>query len=123
MQIPNVGGRGGIWSGIIGSPSLTNFPDPGSRPHVLIRQRSAFLIHHARQAVGVLHSLFAPLSAERGGIRTPGTIARTLVTSFANDVTGFLRHRAEEAGFEPAIPCGMHAFQACAFNHSATLPL
>ena len=29
---------------------------------------------------------------------------------------------AEEAGFEPANPCGLHAFQACAFDHSATLP-
>jgi hypothetical protein len=25
-------------------------------------------------------------------------------------------------GFEPTLPCGKHAFQAGAFNHSATSP-
>lgn len=34
----------------------------------------------------------------------------------------FLFIRAEGAGFEPAIPCGTHAFQACALGHYATLP-
>ena len=30
---------------------------------------------------------------------------------------------AERAGFEPAIPFrGIHAFQACLFNHSSTSP-
>lgn len=29
---------------------------------------------------------------------------------------------AEEAGFEPAIGCPKHAFQACALSRSATLP-
>ncbi len=29
---------------------------------------------------------------------------------------------AERGGFEPPLPCGKHAFQACAFNHSATSP-
>ncbi len=30
---------------------------------------------------------------------------------------------AEERGFEPLIVFAIHAFQACALNHSATLPL
>ena len=30
---------------------------------------------------------------------------------------------AERQGFEPWIPCGIHAFQACAFSHSAISPL
>ena len=29
---------------------------------------------------------------------------------------------AEREGFEPSIPCGIHTFQACAFDHSATSP-
>ena len=32
-------------------------------------------------------------------------------------------HSAEKAGFEPAIPFrGIHAFQACLFNHSSISP-
>ena len=30
---------------------------------------------------------------------------------------------AEKAGFEPAVRCRTHAFQACALNHSAISPL
>lgn len=29
---------------------------------------------------------------------------------------------AEREGFEPSIPCGMHAFQACALDHYAISP-
>ena len=29
---------------------------------------------------------------------------------------------AEREGFEPSIPCGIHAFQACQFSHSCTSP-
>src|SRR3989344_5346279 len=29
---------------------------------------------------------------------------------------------AEGEGFEPSIPCGIHAFQACALGHYATPP-
>lgn len=29
---------------------------------------------------------------------------------------------AERVGFEPTLPCGKHAFQACAFSHSAISP-
>ena len=29
---------------------------------------------------------------------------------------------AEREGFEPSIPCGIHAFQACALDHYATSP-
>jgi hypothetical protein len=29
---------------------------------------------------------------------------------------------ADRQGFEPWIPCGIHAFQACAFSHSAICP-
>ncbi len=36
-------------------------------------------------------------------------------TAFANAV-------AEREGFEPSIPCGMHAFQACALGLYATSP-
>ena len=33
-------------------------------------------------------------------------------------------HTAEKAGFEPAIPFrGIHAFQACLFNHSSISPI
>ena len=34
------------------------------------------------------------------------------------------RHRelAERVGFEPTVPCGTHAFQACALSHSAISP-
>ena len=35
-----------------------------------------------------------------------------------------LRVSAERAGFEPAKPFrGLHAFQACLFNHSSTFPV
>ncbi len=30
--------------------------------------------------------------------------------------------QAEREGFEPSIPCGIHAFQACALGHYATSP-
>src|SRR6185437_13293765 len=30
---------------------------------------------------------------------------------------------AERQGFEPWIPCGIHAFQACALSHSAISPV
>jgi hypothetical protein len=33
------------------------------------------------------------------------------------------RIMADRQGFEPWIPCGIHAFQACAFSHSAICPL
>lgn len=33
-----------------------------------------------------------------------------------------LSRLAERAGFEPAIPCGMPAFQASALGHYATSP-
>jgi hypothetical protein len=36
-----------------------------------------------------------------------------------NDLSRFM---AERQGFEPWIPCGIHAFQACAFSHSAISP-
>jgi hypothetical protein len=29
---------------------------------------------------------------------------------------------AERVGFEPTVPCGTHAFQACALSHSAISP-
>src|SRR5262245_8164590 len=29
---------------------------------------------------------------------------------------------AERGGFEPPVPFGTHAFQACTFNHSVTAP-
>ena len=29
---------------------------------------------------------------------------------------------AEKVGFEPTVPCGTHAFQACQLNHSCTSP-
>jgi hypothetical protein len=35
---------------------------------------------------------------------------------------GFINSLAERQGFEPWIPCGIHAFQACAFSHSAISP-
>ena len=34
----------------------------------------------------------------------------------------FLSALAEREGFEPSIPCGIHAFQACQFSHSCTSP-
>src|SRR5215469_28169 len=30
---------------------------------------------------------------------------------------------AERQRFEPWVPCGIHAFQACAFSHSAISPV
>jgi hypothetical protein len=35
---------------------------------------------------------------------------------------GLDKELAERQGFEPWIPCGIHAFQACAFSHSAISP-
>ena len=37
--------------------------------------------------------------------------------------TGWIANVAERQGFEPWIPCGIHAFQACALSHSAISPL
>ncbi len=31
-------------------------------------------------------------------------------------------YMAESEGFEPSIPYGIHTFQACAFDHSASSP-
>ena len=36
---------------------------------------------------------------------------------------GWIAKVAERQGFEPWIPCGIHAFQACALSHSAISPL
>jgi hypothetical protein len=30
--------------------------------------------------------------------------------------------KAEREGFEPSLPCGKHAFQACSIGHSDTSP-
>ena len=38
-------------------------------------------------------------------------------------VGGYAENMAERVGFEPTLPCGKHAFQACAFSHSAISPL
>ena len=35
---------------------------------------------------------------------------------------GLLRHLAVTAGFEPAVACTTHAFQACSFGRSDTSP-
>ena len=35
---------------------------------------------------------------------------------------GHWTHMAERVGFEPTVPCGTHAFQACALSHSAISP-
>ncbi len=50
----------------MGSPSLTNFPDPGSRPHVFIRQRSAFRTPtEAKRLASFLSSLKKNSRADR----------------------------------------------------------
>jgi hypothetical protein len=49
-------------------------------------------------------------------------IARKIGTIYA-EVGRLLELMAERQGFEPWIPCGIHAFQACAFSHSAISPL
>ena len=36
-------------------------------------------------------------------------------------VNGFVWF-AEREGFEPSVPCGTHAFQACSIGHSDTSP-
>ena len=36
-------------------------------------------------------------------------------------VVGFVWF-AEREGFEPSVPCGTHAFQACSIGHSDTSP-
>ena len=33
-----------------------------------------------------------------------------------------VRNDAEREGFEPSIPCGIHAFQACSIGHSDISP-
>ncbi len=38
--------------------------------------------------------------------------------SFAEATEG----EAERVGFEPTLPCGKHAFQACSFGHSDISP-
>ena len=37
-------------------------------------------------------------------------------------LAAFFNNLAEREGFEPSIRCRIHAFQACAFNHSAISP-
>ena len=32
------------------------------------------------------------------------------------------RAKAEKEGFEPPVPCGTHAFQACTIGHSVIPP-
>ena len=39
-----------------------------------------------------------------------------------NTLAGLFYFLAEARGFEPPIHCCIHAFQACSFNHSDTLP-
>ena len=43
-------------------------------------------------------------------------------TLFVNSASNELGGMAERVGFEPTLPCGKHAFQACAFSHSAISP-
>ena len=44
-------------------------------------------------------------------------LAETKIT-----LSGHFYFLAEARGFEPPIHCCIHAFQACSFNHSDTLP-
>ena len=47
------------------------------------------------------------------------------VTNFRNSLPTANRRTlgvADGGGFEPPLPCGKHAFQACAIDHSATHP-
>jgi hypothetical protein len=39
-----------------------------------------------------------------------------------NVLCGWSGAMAERVGFEPTVPCGTHAFQACALSHSAISP-
>jgi hypothetical protein len=59
------------------------------------------------------------INAADGGIAPPALSESALRAS--NDIRlHFVA--ADGGGFEPPIPCGIHAFQACAIDHSATHP-
>ena len=43
--------------------------------------------------------------------------------SYSEGMRASKRSLAEREGFEPSLPCGKHAFQACSIGHSDTSPL
>ena len=55
-------------------------------------------------------------------MRTTGSNPRFFFEEIKNTLAGLFYFLAEARGFEPPIHCCIHAFQACSFNHSDTLP-
>ena len=55
-------------------------------------------------------------------MRTLGSNPCFFFEEIKNTLTGLFYFLAEARGFEPPIHCCIHAFQACSFNHSDTLP-
>ena len=55
-------------------------------------------------------------------MRTLGSNPRFFFEEIKNTLAGLFYFLAEARGFEPPIHCCILAFQACAFNHSDTLP-
>ena len=84
--------EGGIRSGIISSPPLGNFHDPGSHPRVLTR---------------------VPLR-----LSNPSRNVRRHIPPPANKITALRRDfvLAEREGFEPSIPCEYAGFRNRCFR-------
>lgn len=83
-------------------------------------------------ALNVKTGLFSQslLRENRATLRTP-LVSLAFITSSHADHRAFVKIElrfarktlADGGGFEPPIPFGIHAFQACAIDHSATHPL
>jgi hypothetical protein len=74
-------------------------------------------------AVGSATSL-SPLGMREGARPRPRGIAgiSQAVPECAREVSATADWLAERVGFEPTVPFGTHAFQACAFSRSAISP-
>ena len=59
--------------------------------------------------------------AESGRFELPKPVKVYSLSKRAHSTT-MRTYMAEGKGFEPLIPCGIHAFQACALDHYANLP-
>ena len=98
--------------------SLSLHANLGLEPSFLLRRNkkhpcgSFFHTYCKREDVGMsLRSM-----------RTLGSNPRFFFEEIKNTLAGLFYFLAEARGFEPPIHCCIHAFQACSFNHSDTLP-
>jgi hypothetical protein len=104
--------------------SLPKLPAGGKSAYLKLRDRASYEFALASAAIVMKQGANGRIDFIRvalGGIGTEGRPAR-LIIHRGIFIGSFWILMAERQGFEPWIPCGIHAFQACAFSHSAISP-